>query len=508
MIPILTTAQVREADAWTIAHGKVTSSELMERAARACSNLILERSRGLLNADRPVHVLCGMGNNGGDGLAIARHLKEHGAQVVAALVHHRTEASNDNTSNQERFAAIGGTRIDIRSKEDLEQMKARELIIDALVGTGLARPLEGLLADAVQWIDAQQAIVVSIDLPSGLNGDSLPDPRSPIVHADHTFGFQVPRPVFFHPGSAPFLGDWTVLPIGLDAGHIAEMKVRDHLIEERDLVSLLPMRPRFAHKGTFGHALLVAGGRGRAGAAVLAARACVRSGAGLCTAHVPADALAILQISVPEAMCHADPHADHISQPPPLEQAQAVGVGPGIGTHDDTARMLKRLIQEIASPLVIDADGLNILSENKTWLGFLPANTVLTPHPKEFDRLAGPSANSMERLQRARDMAVKWRCVIVMKGAFTAVCDPLGNVHFNPTGNPGMAKGGSGDALTGLITGLLAQGVPVVGAALLGTFVHGLAGDHAAAAIGTDGMNTGDLVAHLPAAFRQLRARG
>lgn len=505
MIPILTAAQVREADAWTIAHGNTTSTDLMEQAARACTNWILQDHRDLLIGG-PVYVLCGMGNNGGDGLAIARQLHEQGSTVVAAIVHHRAEATKDHALNLDRYTAAGGTRIEVRRAEDLASLTGAHVIIDALVGTGLSRPLDGLLAEVVERINALPATVISIDLPSGLDGDALPLPKASIVRADHTLCFQVPRPVFFHAEAADHVGDGHVLPIGLDTDHIQRMHADRHLLEAKDMAALLPVRPRFAHKGTFGHALLIAGGIGHAGAAVLAARSCSRSGAGLCTIHAPSGLQTILQTAVPEAMCRADAEVERIVELPSLGPFDAVGVGPGVGTHPGTARMLKRLIQEAVTPLVIDADALNILSENTTWLGFLPRGTVLTPHPKEFDRLAGRSSDSMERLQRARDMAVKYGCVIVLKGACTAVCDASGRVYFNPTGNPGMARGGSGDVLTGLLTGSLAQGIPVLSAALLATYLHGAAGDRAAAALGMDGMTASDLIAHLPAAFQELRS--
>jgi len=278
---------------------------------------------------------------------------------------------------------------------------------------------------------------------------------------------------------------------------------------EQDASAMLRPRPQFGHKGTFGHALLIAGSAGRAGAAVLATRAALRSGTGLVTAHVPRGALDILQISCPVAMCSTSSTAAFVDCIPDLSQASAVGIGPGLGSDPDTALVLKRLIQETMVPMVLDADALNILAENRTWCAFLPPNTILTPHPKEFDRLEGsPAANGYQRLQRAREMARKQGVVVVLKGAWTAVCAPSGEVFFNSTGNPGMAKGGSGDALTGLLTGLLAQGYAPLQASLFGVYLHGLAGDLAALHKGMDGMHAGDLIDALPEAWKQLRNAG
>ena len=277
--------------------------------------------------------------------------------------------------------------------------------------------------------------------------------------------------------NARYSGEWEVVPIGLDRNFIAGLTPEAVILEAAEIAALLPERKRFSHKGDHGHAWILAGGEGKMGAALLATKACLRSGCGLLTVHVPSGQEAVVHAAIPEAMVSSDPEIAHLSSLPELSNASAIGIGPGIGTADDTARMLKLLIQEAPAPLVLDADALNILAENKTWLAFLPAGSILTPHPKEFERLAGKAANDHERLMKAKDLAVRLSSVVVLKGAYTAICSTDGKIFFNGTGNPGMAKGGSGDALTGIITSLRAQGLDALSAALVGVYAHGLAGD-------------------------------
>lgn len=511
MLPILSAEQVRAADAHTIAHEPVASIDLMERAATRCTEHLLRhvaRWRRDPVVPTPFIVVAGMGNNGGDGLVIARLLHQRGQPVRVVRVKHRDRPSEDHATNLERCMHAGVQVLDVGAGEVFPVIDGREVVVDALFGTGASVPLTGVAAEAVRWINAAGRPVVAVDLPSGLAADGEAGALdAAIVHADVTLTFEVPKPALLFAGNAPFVGHWEVVPIGLDRSFIRSLQVSGHVLERADAQTLLPARPWAGHKGTFGHALLIAGGEGHLGAAVLAARGALRSGCGLVTVQVPGHGGPVLQGAVPEAMVMADRDHAHISELPRLDVHRAVGIGPGLGTHADTAVVLKRLIQEATMSLVLDADALNLLAANPTWRAFLPPNTVLTPHPKEFDRLYGkPSVSGKERLGRAREMAVKDRCIIVLKGAPTAVCAPDGRVLFNSTGNPGMAKGGSGDVLTGLITGLLARGMSLMDASMLGVYLHGLAGDLAAAEVGMDGMTSGDLAAFLPAAWRNLRA--
>lgn len=507
MIPVLTAAQVREADAATIAAQGISSLELMERAATRCAERILMRHRAgdLGPPDALAYVvLAGMGNNGGDGLVIARLLHGAGVPVRVVRVRHRAEPSADQAANWARLQGLAIPTTDHTGEEPLA-FASGEVIIDAILGIG-ARGSSTLLRAVAQAVRQAHRPVIAVDMPSGLpsDPDGPVDPHD-VVPATWTITFEVPKLALLMPDHAAFTGHWEVISIGLEQAFITTLPTRHHVFQADDAVRLLPGRPRAGHKGTFGHALVVGGSPGRAGAMVLATRAALRSGAGLVTAHVPEVAVPVLQTRCPEAMCTFTRHAAVVSDLP-AGPWSAVGIGPGLGTHGDSAQVIKRLLQDAPGPLVIDADGLNILAENRTWLAFLPPLTILTPHPKEFDRLYGaPAATSAERLERAREMAVRHNAVVVLKGAFTAVCDPQGGVTFNATGNPGMARGGSGDALTGLLTGLLAQGMHPVAAARLGVWLHGLAGDVAGGDLGMDGMTAMDLVEALPAAWQRLR---
>lgn len=502
MIPVLNARQTRETDAHTISHEPVASINLMERAARAACQWLIDR----YSVRTSFRVLAGCGNNGGDGLAMARLLADEGARVRVNLFRHRPELSPDARVNLDRLAGTSVEMLDVPVGSIPVPPPDDEVVIDALLGIGTDRPLDGWLKDVVISVNGWRNEVVSIDMPSGLMAEdnAMNDPRA-IVCADHVLTFEVPKLALLLPENGPFVGAWHCLPIGLDRAFMDGLGAKDLLIGSSDARELMPERPRAGHKGTFGHALLVAGSAGKAGAAVLAARACARSGVGLITVRLPVDLQAVMHVALPEAMTIDDPFEKR-SLSGGRSRYSAIGIGPGIGTGDEAAVMLKRLVQEAHAPLVLDADALNILSENRTWLAFLPKRTILTPHPREFDRLTERSATGFERLAKARAFAVRFGSVVVLKGANTAVCSPDGKVYFNPSGNAGMAKGGSGDALTGIITGLLAQGMEPVSAAVLGVFAHGLAGDLTAERSGMDGMLPGDLIDDLPLAWKRIRA--
>lgn len=512
MLPILNAGQMRSLDAHTIATEPILSIDLMERAAGRCAQWITDSLRnGAFGPSQEISflVLAGMGNNGGDGLVVARLLHGSGVPVRVVRIEYRAETTPDNGANWERLLELGVPCISGRELSD-DAIGESDVVIDALFGTGLSAPVPNAVASAISSVRASGRPVVAIDMPSGLfSEDNSSNDPDRIIRAHWTLTFQVPKLAMLLPENAPYVGAWELIPIGADMDHCRSLATSYWMTQENDVVGMLRPRPRFGHKGTFGHALLVAGSKGRYGAAVLATRAALRSGVGLVTAHVPAGALVILQTACPEAMCTLAEHMDRVDSLPELGSFSGIGLGPGLGSDGDTALVLKRIIQDASGPLVLDADALNILSENPTWITFLPATSILTPHPKEFDRLEGSTAlNGYHRLERARELARKWGVIIVLKGAYTAVCVPGGQVYFNSTGNPGMAKGGSGDALTGVLTGLLAQGYPPMEAALLGVHVHGLAGDLAALHVGMDGMTAGDLIDALPKAWQHLRNAG
>jgi hydroxyethylthiazole kinase-like uncharacterized protein yjeF len=510
MIPILGAGQIRQVDAHTIANEPIASIDLMERAAQRCTERILHdhyQGRFGTPAATAYVVHAGMGNNGGDGLVIARLL--HGAGVAVRVIRllHRPEDTPDHAANLARVQELGIPCHDVSAVDELGDVADHEVIIDAMLGTGIDKPVTGLLAAVIKHVNRAGRPVIAIDMPSGLfTEDNTGNDPDLVVQATITLTLELPKLALLLPDVAVRAGDCTVVPIGLDREHILSLPTDHHLMEEADAVALLPTRTPWGHKGTFGHVHLIAGATGRMGAAVLATKAALRSGVGLVTAQVPGEGLPIIQVAAPEAMCVPDEGGNMLTTLMSVAGSTAIGAGPAMGMDDGTARLLKRIIQDASVPLVLDADALNILAANPTWLAFLPPGTILTPHPKEFDRLAGgTSTNAHERLQRARDLAFRNRCIVVLKGRYTAIIDPRGKVVFNPTGNPGMAKGGSGDVLTGLLAGLLAQGMDPLRSALLGVYLHGLAGDVAAAHRSMDGMTAGDLVEALPEAWRHLR---
>lgn len=504
---ILTAAQIRAADAHTIANEPIASVDLMERAATACTNWITETMLPGFPAGAEIHLVCGMGNNGGDGLVIARQLALAGQAVAVSIARFAANGSPDFATNLERLQRTN-VRIEWLT-EDAPQpnLENAALVIDALFGTGLTRPISGWLAKLTKAINQRGLPVVAIDLPSGLFSESnANNTLETVVRATHTLTFEVPRLAFFYAENSAFCGHWHVLPIGLDQAFIASCDTDYHFSVEADVRPLVKSRPRFGHKGTFGHALLLVGARGTLGAGIMAARACLRAGAGLLTCCVPGHGLEVFQSTVPEAMALADEAADWLALVPKrLDKFTAIGMGPGIGTRKETGNALKLLIQSVRVPLVLDADALNLLAENKTWLSFLPPGTILTPHPGEFARLAGTTESGEASIVQLRAFCQRYNVYVVLKGAHTAVCSPTGKVQFNSTGNPGMATGGSGDVLTGILVGLLAQGYSAIEACKLGVYLHGLAGDLAAAELSMQGMIATDIIRYLPQACRQLQ---
>jgi NAD(P)H-hydrate epimerase len=482
---VLSTAQIRQLDAYTIAHEPITPINLMERAALRCVNW-LRMHYNLNSQTLKFSVVCGPGNNGGDGLVIARHLHQMGQQVNVYLIQDGKNPSPDNHSNHKRLIKAG-----LVPSESLNLQPS--IVIDAIFGSGFADTATGVFADAINHINQSGLQVISIDTPSGLSGDVLGKPESHVVQATHTLTFHCPKRTFMFPQTGSFVGSWHVLDISLSTQHEAELPTNEYLISPALLAPILqPRTAQFAHKGTYGHALIAAGSMGKLGAADLAARAALAAGAGLVTLHCPGGSTSTRA----EIMTQADDNAQYITDIP-LHNWDAIGFGPGVGTHQDTARALKLLLQNWKNGLVIDADGLNILSENPTWLSFLPQNTVLTPHPKEFSRLAGIITNDTELYAKATEFAQKYQVVLVLKGRHTMVCAPGGNIWFNPTGNPGMATAGMGDVLTGMITAYLANGLSPLYAALKAVFLHGLSGDRAMTEPHANHITAGDLVNHI-----------
>ncbi|UYZ61902.1 NAD(P)H-hydrate dehydratase [Hymenobacter weizhouensis] len=501
---LLSAAQTRALDQATIEQQRLGPGQLMERAATACTNWLLDTVAP--SYDLPLHIFCGPGNNGGDGLVMARqlHLAGYAPQVWLLPAAHR---SADFELHRQRLPAE--LAVAELEANQLPTIPPEAWVIDALFGTGLSRPLEGLAAQVVEHLNQSGAAIVAIDLPSGLFADAPQPADSAVVRARTTVGFQLPKLAYLLPRNAPFVGDWTVLPIGLDTDFIHSTPVDNYFVDAEFVAGRLPRRGRFSHKGTFGHALLLAGSRGKIGAALLAARACLRGGVGLLTVHAPAVGYSILQTAVPEAMTLTDPAPNFLTELPELAPYAAVGIGPGLGQEDATAEVLRRLLHQAAAarlPLVLDADALNLLSRHRDLLALLPPDALLTPHPKEFERLTGEAArNDYHRLEQLRSFCRQHRCYCVLKGAYTALGTPDGPVYFNSTGNPGMATGGSGDVLTGLLLALRCdQRLSPLNAALLGVYAHGRAGDLAAAETGEAGLIAGDIAQFIGPALREI----
>ena len=464
MIKIFPTIQIKELDAYTIENEPVASIDLMERASQALAKTISER----WNTETPFTVFAGPGNNGGDALAVSRLLAQQGYRVEVYLFNTKGSLSPDCETNKKRLTELSGI-------------------------------------DFHEIINSSPATVVALDVPSGLMGeDNTYNIQANIIRADLTLSLQLPKLAFLFAENEQFVGEWQLLDIGLSEEAINEKETDFALTEHGDMPPMLKVRSKFAYKGNFGRALLIAGSQGMAGASVLAARACLRSGIGLLTVHIPFCNNFIVQTSVPEAMTEIDINDVRFSCATDTDDYQAVGIGPGLGKAGDTEAALLEQIESCQTPMVVDADALNLLGEHRSYIGRLPKGSILTPHPKELERLVGKCQNSYERLTKACELAQSTGVHIILKGAYSAVITPEGKCWFNSTGNPGMATGGSGDVLTGVVLALLAQGYATETAARLAAYVHGLAGDIARKKHGAMGMTAGDIVDCLPLAWRML----
>ena len=504
---ILSIDKIREADRYTIEHEPIRSVDLMERAAGQVFEWLMTH----IDQACQVKIFCGTGNNGGDGLVVARRLYEKGFEPKVFMVGNPDKMSPDCKDKVESLQyKTGIVPTQIHAIEDFPALAEDEIIIDALFGSGLNRPIEGVAADLIEYLNRQQAIRIVIDIASGLFADT-PSPAGAIFKPDYTLTFQQPKLAFLMPENDTYVGQLEILDIQLHPQYLLEITTNNFFINKELINPIIHKRTKYSHKGAYGHALLIAGSEGKTGAAILGAKSCLRTGVGLLSVLLPKVAWNPLMAAVPEAMLYTidelrpDRNVRYFDDFGHLDAFNAIGVGPGLGKSDDTQRALKRLIQESQLPLVMDADALNILSENPTWLSFLPSKTILTPHPKEFERLFGKTSNSFERLELLREKAMKYGIIIVLKGAHTAVAVPNGAVFFNSTGNPGMATAGSGDVLTGMILSLLAQRYAPEEAAVLGVYLHGLAGDLAAAASSQEAMIASDITENIGNAYTLLK---
>ncbi|HVA98969.1 MAG TPA: NAD(P)H-hydrate dehydratase [Bacteroidia bacterium] len=497
---ILSAKQLREADEFTILNNSITSVDLMERAANACVDWILTH----IEKNNSIKIICGWGNNGGDGLAIARLLSEKNISVEVFSLQHSGKYADNFIANKKRLSEKNISIHEIANASEINFLK-NDFVIDAIFGIGLNRNIEGIAKDVIEKINRSPVTVISIDIPSGLMSEGNQDlMKSAIVNADYTLTFQTPKLSFLFPSSGKFVVRFFILDIGLSKRFINDISVSEFFVTQDFIQNSFIPRNKFSNKGNYGHVLILAGSYGKIGAAVLSVKACLRSGAGLVTVHIPKCGYEIMQTSIPEAMVEADNSDEFITEINSLEKYSTIAVGPGIGNEKQTQNTLKLLIQNTKTPMVIDADALNILSENKTWLAFIPPNSIFTPHIKEFERLAGKVSTDFDRYQLQKEFAIKNRVFLVLKGAHTAIACPDGEVYFNSTGNPGMAKAGNGDALTGIITALLAQGYEPKKAAVMGVYLHGFAGDLAAEKHSEEAMLASDLIDCLGMAFQKI----
>jgi NAD(P)H-hydrate epimerase len=496
---IFATEQIRAWDEYTIQHEPISSLDLMERAADACFDWLTQHGYNNKNFS----IYCAKGNNGGDGLAIARMLSQSGHHVTVNILEFGHLGTDDFQAN---LARLHETTAEIRFISEENAIYApgqKDVLIDALFGSGLNRPLDGLSALLVESMNKTEQEIIAIDIPSGLFVDRSSRGNT-VIKARHTLSFQCYKPALLVPENAEYFGDVHILDIGLHRGFPEDNFSTLQWINEKLVRTILKPRKKFSHKGDFGHAALAAGSAGMMGAAVLSARACLRSGVGKLTVHIPAAGNSIMQVAVPEAMCKMEEGVGFITGFSTPEKYDAIGIGPGIGMHDQHAALLEYIFQHYHHPLVIDADGLNVLAKHNWLLNKIPANTILTPHPKEFERLFGKTSDDFDRLSVALENAAFYKIIIILKGHHTFIATPAGTGYFNSTGNAGMATGGTGDVLTGIITSLVAQGYEAQQAAIAGVHIHGLAGDLAASCLSPEALVASDIIDYLGNAFAQL----
>jgi ADP-dependent NAD(P)H-hydrate dehydratase / NAD(P)H-hydrate epimerase len=495
---IFSAAQIKQWDAYTIANEPITPIDLMERAAAKCFEWLLQQNY----AQKHFYIFCGKGNNGGDGLAIARMLIEKKYTVTVYILEFGNMGTADFQTNLARLHECSTDIHFIQSPDFFPTFKTDAIIIDALFGTGFNKPLEGISAALVNCLNKSSVEIIAIDLPSGLSADTTSKGNA-VINATHTLSFQTYKLAFLLPENEGHCGIIHILNIGLHKKFETDEGAIFELTDATFIKTIYKHRKKFAHKGNFGHAALLCGSYGMMGAAVLTAKACLRAGAGKLTCYIPKCGYTILQTAIPEAMCVVAGE-EYILSAPEIEKFNAVGIGPGIGIHDTHASLLNDIFTEFNKPMLIDADALNCIAKNKELLSLIPPLSIITPHPKEFERLFGTSANDYERLQLALQKSKEHNIYIALKGHNTFIGTPDGTSFFNSTGNAGMAKGGSGDVLSGIITGLLAQGYTSLQSCIMGVYLHGMAGDIAAAKFSQEAMVATDIVESLGEAFLKL----
>lgn len=495
---ILSASELKFIDEQTILIEGIQSVDLMERASWA---LYEQLKRDFNTKNHQFSIVCGSGNNGGDGLALARILNQNGGQVKVYL-HKNHKYSKDNLINQNRLKELNIPIRFFELNQNLD-LSNQSIVIDCLFGYGLSRPLDQEWRNIITQIN--QHVVIAVDLPSGLIADSTTDKSYPIVKATKTYTFQTPKAALLLPENSPYSGEIEVLDIGLNQKAIEQIQTSCFYTSLSDIQEKIFTPNRFSHKGTFGHSLIIGGSYGKMGAVVLAGKSTLKTGCGLVTTFIPQCGYQIMQTAFPEAMVLTDTNSEHlINFPKDISSFSAIGIGIGMGTHPKTQIGFIEFLKQCSHKpkLVLDADALNILAQQPNTLSLLPENTIITPHPKELERLIGSWKNDFEKLKKATELAQKLRIIVVIKGAYTAIVLPNRQIHFNPTGNWGMATAGSGDVLTGIITSLLSQGYIPENAAVIGVFLHGLAADCQIQHIHKKSLIASDIIDGISAAWK------
>ncbi|WP_136467985.1 NAD(P)H-hydrate dehydratase [Flagellimonas onchidii] len=497
---IFTAEQIYQADKFTIAKQQITSDELMERAA---TNLFEWMHSRLQSAQVNIHLFCGIGNNGGDGIALARHLQEHGYTIKVYVVNYSEKRSKDFLLNLERLKDRKIWPEFINEETCLPEISPNDIIVDAIFGIGLNRKPDEWVGKLISHINASSAFVLSVDIPSGLPMNRSPwDPKH-VVEASYVLSFQVPKLVFFLPETGIYVNQWEVLDIGLDVEFLNTTEASYELIGRPEVLPMYRPRFKFSHKGTYGHALIVGGSYGKIGAVQLASNACLSVGSGLVTAFVPECGYQSLQTAIPEIMVLTDDDDDEVTGIKTSFEPSSIGIGMGLGTSEKTIKAFGAFLKTVDKPMVIDADGLNILAKQPELLKEVPKLSILTPHPKELERLIGKWSDDFDKLEKAKIFSSQNHVILLIKGAHTLIISG-DRVYVNTSGNPGMATAGSGDVLTGMITGLLAQGYEPLQAAIFGVYLHGLAGDIGASKVGYEALKASNIINEIGSAYLEL----
>ncbi|MCM4151227.1 NAD(P)H-hydrate dehydratase [Arenibacter sp. N53] len=497
---IFNTKQIYDADKFTIDKERISSDQLMERAAIQIFNWIHSRLQG---AQTKIYLFSGIGNNGGDGLVLARHLREHGYNIEVHVVNYSEHRSKDFLINLDRLKEIKIWPNFLNEESELPVIGQEDIVVDAIFGIGLNRLPDLWVVKLMQHLNGSSAFILSIDLPSGLFMESGLPNKDGVIRANYVLTFQVPKLVFFLPETGKYIGHWEILDIGLDQEFLANSESEYELVGKSETLSMYMPREKYSHKGSYGHSLIIGGSYGKIGAVVLAAKGCMCAGSGLVTAYVPKCGYLPLQTALPEAMVLTDSQEGEITNIDFSLSPSVIGIGVGIGTSKSSVEAFSEFLNRNKVPLVIDADGLNILSMNPDLFKKMPSKTVLTPHPKELERIIGKWKDDFDKLKKTKEFSKKYDCIVIIKGANTIII--YGDKGYvNTTGNPGMATGGSGDVLTGIITGLIAQGYLPLNAAIFGVYIHGKAADIAVENCGFQALIASGIIDNIGKAYLDL----